>query len=220
MASGCTSRPAGSTTDTAPTEIAVIGDSFATGFGLTDPRSRSFPRVLASDICRRIVVNAQDGTGYVNPPHGHRGFQTYRARLPEVPKGPLRALILQGSDNDGTYPPAEITDRAEQTFDALTDSAPGRLIVAVGPTRVPDKELAQLTMIRDALRTAAAHSHVVFVDPIAENWLASPDSYGTDREHPSAAGHTELAMHLRAVLAAHGIDSRCGTGSGSTRASR
>lgn len=188
--------------------IAIIGDSFATGYGLGGDES-AFPELLGSLLCRPVATSAEDGTGYVKPRTGQDGYENYPSRYGAILDSGLAAVVVQGSDNDSHHRGTEITAAAEVTFDSLQAALPGVPILAVGPVAVPALHLSRLLRIRDALFSAADRTGVTFLDPIQNRWLQSPESFLDDDEHPTPQGHAEIADNIRNELATLNVLSEC-----------
>jgi lysophospholipase L1-like esterase len=177
--------------------VTVQGDSYTYGVGAQP--SRGYAKQLVSQLCWRPSLNAEAGTGYVNDGGGD-GKSPFPTRAKGIASAETQLVIVQGSTNDNSAPPSEVTAAAVDTYRTLKADAPTAVIVAVGPTLVPSIDPVALAATRDAVADAARQEGVTFVDPIALGWLADPALYGEDGLHPTQAGHDEMAADLRGVL--------------------
>jgi lysophospholipase L1-like esterase len=78
----------------------------------------------------------------------------------------------------------------------------------VGPFWVDGNPPKDVLDIRDRVRAEAAERSVLFIDPIAEQWVTSENQgqiTGPDGTHPTQYGHQQIADRLAADLAAAGV---------------
>lgn len=184
--------------------VVVIGDSLSTGYG-TSP-DQAWPKLLQSGHLpneRPVQVTnaAENGSGYMVPgEYGH----TFSSEVQAAVAPNADVVVFFGSDNDMGADPEELRKAAASTFAAASSLAPQAFLVAVGPlsgSQEPDPVLAG---VRDSAASAAQDTGVLFVDPIADQWIGGRAQVllGPDGEHPSVTGHELLRDKIKGILAA------------------
>ena len=106
-----------------------------------------------------------------------------------------------GSSNDSVASPSALASAARDTF-AKTKAAGTRSQVAGDRTwALSPSPPAEIARIPGILRDEAQAVGAVFVDPIAEGWLATnPELIGSDGVHPNDAGHQYLAERIGPLI--------------------
>jgi lysophospholipase L1-like esterase len=203
--SACTSADVkGQAVAEAPVQVVVIGDSLSTGYG-TSP-DQAWPTLLqqAHLLDKRpvqVINAAENGSGYlVAGEHGH----TFSTEV-EAAVGPdADVVVFFGSDNDWGADPKQLSEAATSTFAAASSRAPDAVLVAVGPLSAEDEPHPALAGVRDSAASAAENMGVLFIDPIADQWLSgrADDLLGPDGEHPSASGQKFLRDKMEGILGA------------------
>lgn len=171
--------------ESGPTAV-FLGDSYTQGVGLANIRD-DYAYVTADALRWRAVLDAAGGTGYVNggPCHG----QQFSARVPQVVAAHPAYVVVQGGLNDYRISRSKVTDAAQRLYAQLRKQLPDTRVVVVGPHPVPKVHSVQPVI--DALRTAAATTHVAYIDTSA--W---PLSFGSDGIHLTAEGHRTYGQRL------------------------
>ncbi|WOH19139.1 SGNH/GDSL hydrolase family protein [Paenarthrobacter sp. GOM3] len=193
----------------APERIVIIGDSLSTGYG-TSPEE-AWPRLLrhelhAASVPAKITNEAQNGAGYLTL--GEEDA-TFASQISESVNASTDVVVLFGSDNDAGQDPAELRAALTDALEEITTLAPHARQIMIGPLTGFDALESDVTTIRDQERAAARDAGAEFIDPVAEQWVAGPDSplLGPDGEHPSSGGQQFLAEKIRTVLDQHRVSS-------------
>lgn len=182
-----------------PPRALFFGDSYTVGFG-----GDGYVQRTAELMGWTPVVNAQGGTGYLNP-SATPGQTSYYGRLSEVLPADPDVVLVQGSTNDAGEPVAAVETAAAEFYRGLQAAVPTARVVVVGPLAPPGVDPQVIAEIRDALARASQSAGLPFVDPIAEGWLTPPEGYYFDTIHPNDAGYTEMAERLAAALRDAGL---------------
>jgi lysophospholipase L1-like esterase len=164
--------------------VVVVADSFATGFGLSEPRD-AWPLRLARRFDWTARFNTLAGSGYVND--GPCGGNTY-SHLARIPPH-TRLVIVEGGLNDLDVPVPQVHDAAVSLFTDLRTQA--RTVVVVSPTLVPGAPPAAVRDVAATIADAAHEAHVRYVD--ATQW---PIATQADGYHPTADGSRDYAQRL------------------------
>lgn len=177
--------------------VVVVGDSLSTGYGTS--AGLAWPLLLSKGEQGRLnLVNAsENGDGYVSmgTEGGTFGSHAAAAVTPDT-----STVVFFGSENDMGEDIASITDAAVTVLGTAHETAPSARIVVVGPTAFTDDPEPERLAIRDALAAAASQAGAEFVDPLADNWLASTEFEGPDGDHPTIAGQEQLREEMSRVL--------------------
>ena len=193
---------AGAVVGVAPYQVVVIGDSITGGSSVGGVGPDSWPSLawnkLQSDGIEVVPrVSGEGGSGYVERGEDGTAFPEEAARL-VTPNDSV--IVFFGSRNDASEPIDAVAAAARQSFDEARRVAPGAVLIVIGPIPPdPDRHDAVLA-IRDALHEQATRAGVVWVDPIAEEWLTTPGLIGWDGVHPNNAGHQELANRITPII--------------------
>ena len=88
-------------------------------------------------------------------------------------------------------------------FARLRRELPRTRIVVVGPVASNSGQAAALARVDAAVAAAARRAGLPYVDALAEGWFTDAQSslIGSDRMHPTWAGHARIADLLGADLA-------------------
>ncbi|MGY1858402.1 SGNH/GDSL hydrolase family protein [Modestobacter sp. SYSU DS0290] len=145
------------------------------------------------------VLEAIGGTGYLTA-GTLPGGAPYAARVDEVVAAAPDVVVVQGSTNDRGNSTEALYTAARDLYSELGARLPEARIVVLGPVLPPGLDQASVLAVRDALRRAAAHEGLRFLDPVEEEWLSPPGGLFADGEHPNRIGYRELAVHLVRAL--------------------
>lgn len=191
------SQTAPSASASRPPSLVIVGDSLSTGF-CTSPDA-AWPHLLAEQTRGRLnVVNAsENGAGYLTggDNNGTFGSNAVAAVTPDT-----QTVVFFGSENDMGGSTSDLTGAAVSALRSAQATAPGARLIVVGPTAFTGQPEPDRLAVRDALKAAAAQTHSRFVDPLAQNWLASPQYMGPDGDHPTVAGQQQLLKEMMRVL--------------------
>jgi lysophospholipase L1-like esterase len=200
-----------------------LGDSFTEGSGAT-----GWHNGYAHLICNRFGWecwnSGSGGTGFVNPSSGLNRLKYYDRIQRDVIANNPDVVIVQGGQNDTTYPASDVLTQANAVFSTLKSSLPTVPIIAVSNVMIGGSSTAIL-QTRDSIKTASLQNGVALIDSIdgttydfkgntitnaLGNWYtgsggnianvqpAGNKSYYThsDGGHPSVAGHQYIAERI------------------------
>jgi lysophospholipase L1-like esterase len=116
-------------------------------------------------------------------------------------------VVLAAGHNDYNWSRSATRAAADAVIMRIHRSLPRALLVVVGPIWQSGRPPASLLALRDHLRHVAAAVPALFIDPIAERWLAGSRHalIGADGIHPTDRGHRFMATRVLADLAHAGI---------------
>ncbi|MBJ7339105.1 SGNH/GDSL hydrolase family protein [Mycolicibacterium sp.] len=188
-----------------PQTFAVIGDDFARGVGAG--WAQGWVLRLSDQLCWNLTkASVQPGSGFLAALQP--GAKAYPERLDDLGSEHPGVILVQGGANDYTSSSEDITAAADATFKALKERNPDAKIVAIGPVIVPHRaEAPELVRVSGALAAAAAGNDVMYVDPVAEQWLDDDSLFAG--VVPNADGYTEYTRRLAADLTQGGLASSC-----------
>ena len=167
--------------------VVVLGDSYASGFALAEPRL-AWPTQLGRLKRWEVFVDGVAGTGLTN---GGFCAQPYASRVGQVLlHHPQRVLVEVGLNDTGASGAA-----LQRAADALL----GRLsavaqVDVVGPPPVPAKLLADLQRVDGTLRAATQRARRHYISTLAWSLPYLPDGV-----HLTVAGHRAFAAQVAAA---------------------
>ena len=183
--------------------ILVIGDSLTEGSGeggggYTGWPARVWPSLTSSVGIVLPILSGEGGSGYVHPGNSGSVFGERAASLAS-PEDEL--VVFFGSSNDSVASPSALASAARDTFAKTKAAAPAAKLLVIGPVALSPSPPAEIARIPGILRDEAQAVGAVFVDPIAEGWLATnPELIGSDGVHPNDAGHQYLAERIGPLI--------------------
>nr|WP_237160460.1 GDSL lipase [Mycolicibacter engbaekii] len=187
-----------------PNRIAVIGDSYTSGYqdtgrGAANWTERTWQNLAGRGVFVSADVAAEGGAGY--GVRGNRGalFEdlTSRAVRPED-----ALVVFFGSRNDQDVEPGQLTRMIADALGLARRTAPGARMLVIGPPWPTADVPGNIWRIRDILSTEARVVGAVFIDPLAERWFVGlPDLIGPDGVHPTDAGHAYMADKIAPLIA-------------------
>ena len=187
----------------APNVLAVIGDSYTTGYedtgrGAANWTERAWKALAGRGIAVNPEVAAEGGAGY--GVRGNRGslFQDLAARAVR----PDDALVVFfGSRNDSDVDPGQLTAMIGDALGLARRISPSARILVIGPPWPTADVPGNVLGIRDILSGQAHAVAAQFVDPLAERWFVGrPDLIGPDGVHPTDAGHAYMADKIAPLI--------------------
>jgi lysophospholipase L1-like esterase len=194
-------RPTPVAVASTPPTLGVIGDSFAAGTVLGGADGQGYPRMIADRVGWRSVTTAVSGTGYVAHPPQTLPYEA--GQVERMVAARPSVLVVEGSQNDGHSDPAAVGTAAASMFARLQRELPRTRIVVVGPVASNSGQAASLARVDAAVAAAARRAGLPYVDALAEGWFTDTQApfIGSDRIHPTWAGHARIADLLGADLA-------------------
>jgi lysophospholipase L1-like esterase len=181
-------------------QVAVIGDSFTTGSAEGGVGPNGWPALVKKTLDDQhlhlnIRVAAEGGAGYAEK--GSFGDQ-----VSAVVGITSDLVVFFGSTNDGVAPPDELRAAVHDDLAKAKAYAPHAKLLVIGPTWPAPDPPVEMLGVRDILRDQALAAGAVFVDPLAEHWIAdAPQLMGADGVHPTDDGHKYLAQRIAPIIA-------------------
>ncbi|HEX7429242.1 MAG TPA: SGNH/GDSL hydrolase family protein [Mycobacterium sp.] len=180
--------------------ILVIGDSITQGSGES---SFAWPALIWSSLKSSVgivvpIIAGEGASGYVHPGNTGSTFGE-RAALYTSPQDEL--VVFFGSSNDSVASPSVLASAVRDTFAKTKAAAPAAKLLVIGPVATSPNPPAAIARIPGILRDEAQAVGAVFVDPIAEGWLAAnPEMIGSDGVHPNDAEQRFLAERIGPLI--------------------
>ncbi|MGY1601174.1 SGNH/GDSL hydrolase family protein [Geodermatophilus sp. SYSU D00815] len=198
--------PAAPEAPAAPPVLAVYGDGYAAGNEQGGLGPAGWPALVAGSTGTELALHAASQAGYASV---GVGGQDYLGLVESAPEADAAVTLVVGSRNDRGQNPAVVRSQAAQVIASVRETAPGSVVVLVGPIWSDGAPPADLLAERDAVRAAAEAAGVGFVDPLATGWFAAPAGLiSPDGVSPTDVGHAHLATLIAPVvtsaLAQHG----------------
>ncbi|MGA1838781.1 SGNH/GDSL hydrolase family protein [Herbiconiux sp. 11R-BC] len=181
--------------------IVTIGDSIMAGYGLDDP-SQAWPALVGASTGATVVNLGCSGGGFIA--EGDCGGD-FESLIPSAVAANPDVVIIQSSDNDLGFDPAEVQDATQQTVEELRGALPHAQIVAFTtlwdqPDPAPDDILTGSAALQDAVASVGGIS-LDLGQPIA----GQPGLLQDDDEHPTPDGQHVLADVIQTALTGAGI---------------
>ena len=215
LLAGCSEQPPVSAPPAAPVSrpslppivhyhhVVVIGDSYTEGSGEGGQGAHGWPALVVGNLRTQGVfvspaLAAEGSAGYVAASWKGETFGDIARR---VVKRDTELVVFFGSANDVAFPPERIGAAAREAFNNVKDTAPAAKLLIIGPAWPGPSAPEAFRNVRDAVREQAQTVGAVFVDPIAEGWLANtPELIGADQFHPNDGGHKYLAARIEPLI--------------------
>lgn len=188
-----------------PTEVAYVGDSFTGGSpGVGGVDEMGWPAILAESMGWKFskepdMWSVKGGTGYLR--HGDAS-ESIVDRIDDIVGGTPEVVVIAAGANDAqAYSAEETGAAAESVFTAVKAALPSARIIVIGPFYQTTPLSAEVVATRDAIAAASERAAVEFIDPLP--WVeAGLIETGSDRVHPTDAGHASIARLIKEALPA------------------
>lgn len=180
--------------------LAFLGDSYSAGRG-AEAVDAGYAYITGRALGVPTTTFAVGGSGVLA--EGSCGDGRFSRRIDPVIDWKPDVLVVQTGLNDRTFSADEITAAASDLLATLKTELPTTDLILLGPVD-PVGDDSSLTHVPAALAQAAAQEGIVFVDPIADDWINDgnrAELIGGDALHPTQAGHDYLAEQVRPVVA-------------------
>lgn len=169
-----------------------VGDSFTAGFG-SDRRNPSYPIVVSQRLGWVACLDAQGGTGYLNPGKKNSpNFTPFKGRLAsDIRTFRPDLVVIDGGRNDRWAKRDDLFAAARAYINSARRAWPQARIIVVLPTFLSRGLNVDAKDARDAIRSAALAEHVQSIDPLAWGLSGRTDEPGLvspDGVHPSNRG--------------------------------
>lgn len=158
-------------------QVVVIGDSWASGFGLDDP-GQSWPRYLDGEV----RVSGFGGTGYSRGLMERCGPISFPERVPDVLAQGADLVVLEGGINDSKSD----LDEVEKGFRETLDELKGYEVIVLSAPKVNSRAKA-IRVVNKMMRRVSAEYGVTYINvfdlelPMLE-----------DNTHLTVAGHMQF----------------------------
>jgi lysophospholipase L1-like esterase len=185
-------------------QVSVIGDSFTGGSAQGGVGPNGWPALVRKTLSDENIdidlhYAAEGGSGYANV--GSYGG-VFGDQVSAVVGLACDLVVFFGSPNDGVAPPDGLRTAVADDFAKAKALAPHAKLLVIGPTWPTPDPPPDLVGVRDILRDQASAAGAVFVDPLAEHWIADePQLIGGDGTHPTDEGHEYLAKKIAPLIA-------------------
>ncbi|GGR64054.1 lysophospholipase L1-like esterase [Nocardioides luteus] len=157
--------------------VVVIGDSWASGFGLDDP-GQSWPRYLDGEV----RVSGFGGTGYSHGLMARCGPISFSERVPDVVAQGADLVVLEGGINDSKSD----LDEVEKGFRATLEELKGFDVIVLSAPKVKSRAAA-IRPVNKMMRRVSKEYGVTYINvfdldlPMLE-----------DNTHLTPAGHEKF----------------------------
>lgn len=175
-----------------PRRVLVMGDSYAQGWGLQDPRA-SWPTAFARESDTTVRVDGFAGSGFTGS--AFCDGEEFGTRAEALARGRDELLVIQGGLNDVNADPEQI----EAAAVAVVETSGAEAVV--GPPPAPQRDLALTEATDAALGRAADEAGVVYVSTIDWDDL----SYLSDRLHLTPRSHRIFGTRVADALLDAGV---------------
>ena len=184
--------------------VAVIGDSYMAGFGVTDA-DQGMAVLMSHRLGMDLVNLAVGSTGYVNGGM-NGGTQSYPVQADSAIAADANLYVVEGALNDwaaiyrdGTATLDDLAAAAKDVYARLVEQAGKDNVIVVGPIWPTDAVDPTIYDVDDVLKREATLAGLDYIDPLEENWItpSNNDQYiGPDGAHPNVLGHLYIARKL------------------------
>lgn len=166
-------------------QVVVIGDSYAVGLGLREPRT-SWPSRLPG----KVHVSGFSGSGLSRGASPCPGV-SYDARAPQALRSGADLVVVEGGLNDHDQPGSEI----RSGFRRLVEALDGQTVLVVGPAAAPARAAAA-ARVDAILAVESARAGVEYLSMLDHRF-----EYLTDGLHLTASGHRAFGDAVARVVA-------------------
>lgn len=182
-----------------------IGDSYTAGTGASS-QATAESCLTAQAMGWICNVDAQGGTGFVNPGPGPDTQPLPKRLAADKAQFLADVVIVDAGRNDGTLPESQIEAAAAREFAGIHKDWPKARIVAIVPYYM--NGTGRSAAFAAFERAQMAKYHGIVVDPVAEGWISASKTASmtiSDHVHPNPAGHRDIARHLTADFRRNGL---------------
>jgi lysophospholipase L1-like esterase len=188
--------------------VAVIGDSYMAGFGVTNA-DQGMAVLMSHRLGMDLVNVAVGSTGYITG-GANGGVQSYPVQTESAIAADANLYVVEGALNDwatiyqgGTATLDDLAAAAGQVYGELVDAAGKDNVIVVGPIWPTDTVEQTIYDVDDVLKREAQRAGVDYIDPLEEGWItpSNNDQYiGPDGAHPNVLGHLYIARKLAEAI--------------------
>lgn len=171
------------------TTTAFIGDSYTSGYLLTDPTKR-WATLYSAAIGTTELNKGVPGSGYLNG--GSGGASNFTQQAQSLPSG-LDTVIICGGINDAGMNPtkAQVATGVQNCIAAVKTAAPTAKIIVLGAMWFHTTPSDMLLMVDSVIQTSLP-ADVTFIPHAMWLRLNRPE-WGFYDGHPNETGHSVIA---------------------------
>lgn len=190
----------------------MIGDSFLTGFGLSNTNDNFGVKLAELLGCETVQYFAGNGLGFVKTPSsGTFKDKTFSTAISDIISTSVNSpdlvtsVILIGGFNDADFGSAEIAGGISSSIANAHGLFPNaQLYIIMSPSpRFSGNDV--LSAFETVAQTAPGYAYIK-TDSWKWMWAASANYVQEDYIHPSAEGHKLIANHIFAYLRGYGYE--------------
>lgn len=183
-------------TSTGPV-VAVIGDGTTSAAESGVTSAERWTTVLAKSLDGTVDADASSGMGYAVKGKSDTTFVTAAAKIPSN----ADVVVFFGGAADANVSSLSLAKAATDAFSTASEQAPDAKMIVVGPAVADGVSIADLTTLRNTLRSSAGIAKATWIDPIDKDWLSTAKQAGK----PTAltvADEKTLASKMEVAVAA------------------
>lgn len=184
-------------TSTGPV-VAVIGDGTTSAAASGVTSAERWSTVLAKSLDGTVDTDASGGMGYAAKGNSGGTFVTAAAKIPSN----ADVVVFFGGAADSNVSTLSLAKAATDAFSTASEQAPDAKVIVVGPAVADGVSIADLTTLRNTLRSSAGIAKATWIDPIDKDWLSTAKQAGKPTGLTVADEKTLAAKMETAVKAA------------------
>lgn len=185
-------------------DVVIVGDSYTGGSDEGGVGPNGYPALLAKQFGFRISVLAVGGSGYTSR---GTGAETFGERVVQAMARKPDVVVVYGSRNDSTADSDELRAAVQATLAPLATASPKPKVLIIGPAWGAFPPPGDPDAAREIVGEVASGFGFTFIDPMEQGWFTGSNSQyiGSDRIHPTDAGHIHTAGLIGAALRRMGV---------------
>lgn len=160
-------------TSTGPV-VAVIGDGTTSAAASGATSAERWSTVLAKSLDGAVDADASGGMGYATKGNSGGTFVTAAAKIPSN----ADVVVFFGGAADANVSTLSLAKAATDAFSTASEQAPDAKVIVVGPAVADGVSIADLTTLRNTLRSSAGIAKATWIDPIDKDWLSTRKQAG------------------------------------------
>lgn len=181
-------------TSTGPV-VAVIGDGTTSAAASGVTSAERWTTVLAKSLDGTVDADASSGMGYAVKGKSGTTFVTAAAKIPSN----ADVVVFFGGAADANVSSLSLAKAATDAFSTASEQAPDAKVIVVGPAVADGVSIADLTTLRNTLRSSAGIAKATWIDPIDKDWLSTAKQAGkptalTVADEKTLASKMEVAV--------------------------
>jgi len=178
-------------------KIGFVGDSYSSGYGLTNPTTERWPKLLSNMVGATENNVAVPSSGYVNQGSGGNSKFSTQAGLLDTN---CQTVIMCGGINDAPLgqTDAQMATAVTAAISAIQSRCPAATIIVVSPMWHAGEPSPELLKVEDQIRDAIP-TGIRFIE--RGPWIRLDRvEWQIFDGHPNAAGATAIAAWMRDQL--------------------